>query len=101
MFLNKLGIFQSKLVNLQRKRKQKRMKSIKEAANEYAKDYLFSPLPQRAPNKHFEAGANYVLDDIEEFMTTMNLGNNAAEKFYKSDLIADIHGFIEQLKGNK
>ena len=44
------------------------MKSIKEKANEYAKDCLFSPLPQRAPNVHFEAGANYVLDEIEEFM---------------------------------
>ena len=42
------------------------MKSIKEKANEYAKDYLFSPLPQRAPNVHFEAGANYVLDEIEK-----------------------------------
>jgi len=41
------------------------MKSIKEKANDYAKDYLFSPLPQRAPNVHFEAGANYVLEIIE------------------------------------
>ncbi len=44
------------------------MKSIKEAANEYAKDYLFSPKPQRAPNVHFEAGANYVLDIIQRFV---------------------------------
>lgn len=77
------------------------MKSIKEKADEYAKDYLFSPLPQRAPNVHFEAGANYVIDAIEEFMTTMNLGSNAAEKFYKLDLMADIHEFIEQLKSNQ
>ena len=42
------------------------MKSIKEKADEYAREYLFSPLPQRAPNVHFEAGANYVLEQIEE-----------------------------------
>ena len=44
------------------------MKNIKEAANEYAKDYLFSTLPQRAPNIHFEAGANYVISCIEKEM---------------------------------
>lgn len=44
------------------------MKSIKEKSNEYAKEYLFSPLPQRAPNIHFEAGANYVLDEIEKIV---------------------------------
>ena len=44
------------------------MKSIKEKANEYAKDYLFSPLPQRSPNVHFEAGANYVLEQIEDII---------------------------------
>ena len=43
------------------------MATIKEKANEYAKDYLFRPLPQRAPNIHFEAGANYVLEEIEKF----------------------------------
>lgn len=42
------------------------MKSIKEKSNEYAKEYLFSQLSQRAPNIHFEAGANYVLECIEE-----------------------------------
>lgn len=41
------------------------MKSVKEKSNEYAKEYLFSPLPQRAPNVHFEAGAKYVLDAIQ------------------------------------
>jgi hypothetical protein len=44
------------------------MKSIKKKANEYAKDYLFSPLPQRAPNVHFEAGSNYVLEQIENII---------------------------------
>lgn len=43
------------------------MKSIKEKSNEYAREYLFSPLSQRAPNVHFEAGANYVLDIIEQY----------------------------------
>jgi len=33
------------------------MKSIKEKAEEYAKNYFFA-------NIHFEAGANYVLDAI-------------------------------------
>lgn len=41
------------------------MKSIEEKSNEYAKEYLFSPLPQRAPNVHFVAGANYVLECLE------------------------------------
>ena len=75
------------------------MKSIKEKADEYAKDYLFSPKPQRAPNVHFEEGANYALDAIEDYMANLNFGSNAAEMFYK-DLKANIHKFIEQLKGN-
>ena len=40
------------------------MKSIKEKSEEYARDYLFNPEPQRAPNFHFEAGANYVLEHL-------------------------------------
>lgn len=44
------------------------MKSIKEMANEYAKDYLFSSKPQRAPNVHFEAGANYVIECFESVL---------------------------------
>lgn len=65
------------------------MKSIMEKAEEYAKDYLFSPLPQRAPNVHFEAGANYVLDVIEEFM--------------KHNLVysSNLKRLIEQLKSNQ
>lgn len=55
----------------------------------------------RVKRESFEAGANYVLDAIEEFITTMNLCSNAAEKFYKLDLMADIHEFIEQLKSNQ
>ena len=90
MFLNKLGIFQIKLVNLQRKRKQKRMKSIKEAANEYTKDYLFSPLPQRAPNIHFEEGANYVIECIEDIIV-----NNEDNALNMAKCLVDC---IEQLK---
>ena len=41
------------------------MKSIKEKSNEYAREYLFSPAPLKAPDEHFEAGANYVLDEVE------------------------------------
>ena len=32
---------------------------LEEAANEYAKDYLFAPKPQSAPNIHFINGANW------------------------------------------
>ena len=46
------------------------MESIKEKSNEYAREYLFSPLPQRAPNIHFEAGANYVLEQIERIVNS-------------------------------
>lgn len=62
------------------------MKSIKEKSNEYAKEYLFSPLPQRAPNVHFEAGANYVLEEIEKLV---KLNRWAAQ---------DLYELIEQLK---
>ena len=46
------------------------MKSVKEKSNEYARKYLFSPLPQRAPNIHFEQGANYVLEEIERIVNS-------------------------------
>ena len=46
------------------------MESIKEKSNEYAREYLFSPLPQRAPNIHFEQGANYVLEEIERIVNS-------------------------------
>lgn len=67
------------------------MKSIKEKANEYAKDYLFSPLPQRAPNIHFEAGASYVLKEIEEFQKLFSTCMNARANGY-------LESVIEQLK---
>lgn len=44
------------------------MKSIKEKAEEYTRDYLFSPTARRTPNIHFEAGANYVISCIEKEM---------------------------------
>ncbi len=82
------------------------MKSIKEKSEELSTafrkeqgDVGYSE--QLSYKLGIEAGANYVLDEIEEFMTNLNLGSNAAEKFYKLDLMADIHGFIEQLKGNQ
>ena len=72
------------------------MKSIYEASVAYGREH------QGTVNiEDYQAGANYALDAIEEFMDTMNLGSNAAEKFYKLDLMADIHEFIEQLKGNQ
>ena len=65
------------------------MKSIKEKANEYAKDYLFSPKPQRAPNVHFEAGANYVLEQIEKYSREHVVCNSSLTRL------------IEQLKSNQ
>jgi hypothetical protein len=64
------------------------MKSIKEKSNEYAKEYLFSPVPQKAPNEHFEAGANYVLEEIENLLDEFSN--------YEDSLI--ISRVIEQLK---
>ena len=85
------------------------MKSIKEKAEEYgllnpdihydADGNTYDDVDK--PSMDFEAGANYVLDEIENFMANINLGSNAAEKFHKLDLMADIHGFIEQLKSNQ
>lgn len=81
------------------------MRSIKEKAKErapYTKTDSWDRI-KAAINAQtsFEAGANYVLDEIEEFMKDLELGNSAEEKFYKLDIMADIHGFIEQLKSNK
>ena len=72
------------------------MKNIKEAANEYAKDYLFSPLPQRAPNVHFEAGAYYVLEQIENVIKSDRiLGNPFPSLGMRYNQLIDV---IEQLK---
>ena len=38
--------------------------NLEEAANEYAKDYLFTPKPQRAPNIHFINGANWQKEQL-------------------------------------
>ena len=93
------------------------MKSIKEKAKEWCGEHSNKGCTEQCDGcwqlkqawgceQHnmetaYEAGANYVLECIEEFMTNLNLGSNAAEKFYKLDLMADIHGFIKQLKGWK
>ena len=68
------------------------MKSIKEQSNEYAREYLFSPLPQRAPNIHFEAGANYVLEEIEK------LTNNQNWCAFPRQSHKELKELIEQLK---
>lgn len=82
------------------------MKSIKEKAEEYgllnpdihydADGNTYDDVDK--PSMDFEAGANYVLDEIEDFMKDLDLGNSAEEKFYKLDVLADIHGFIQKLK---
>ena len=75
------------------------MKNIKEKAKEFYPDHCNAYTDARNKDKRvgFEAGANYALDSIEEFMANIYLGSNAAEMFYK-DLKANIHKFIEQLK---
>ena len=68
------------------------MKSIKGKADEYARKYLFSSLPQRAPNIHFEAGANYVLEQIEK------LTNNQNWCAFPKQSHKELKELIEQLK---
>lgn len=89
MFLNKLGIFQIKVVNLQSKRKQKRMESIKEKAEESCIKY--GNLGNVA-YQEFVVGANYVLDEIEEFLP------KDSSPVIKKSLIKAL---IEQLKSNQ
>ena len=76
------------------------MKSIKEKAEEYTSD-IINPVTNCAAFLAYKTGANYVLGEIENFMKDLELGNSTEEKFYKLDIIADIHGFIEQLKSNQ
>jgi hypothetical protein len=71
------------------------MKSIKEKANEYAKDYLFSPLPQRAPNIHFEAGANYVLEKFVDIVNKNTKPNGIEDR---AKMAYDMLILIAQLK---
>ena len=69
------------------------MKSIYEASVAYGREH------QGTVNiEDYQAGANYVLGEIENFMKDLDLGNSAEEKFYKLDVIADIGLFIKQLK---
>ena len=77
------------------------MKSIKEKAREHSLEPRANAhfgYDEEDLENSFEAGANYVFDAMEEFMNNLKLGNSAAEKFYKLDLMEDIHDFIEQLK---
>lgn len=69
------------------------MKSIYEASVAYGREH------QGTVNiEDYQAGANYVLGQIENFINGLDLGNSAEEKFYKLDVIADIGLFIKQLK---
>ena len=77
------------------------MATIKEKANVYAKDYLFNPLPQRAPNIHFEAGANYVLDIVEKELTRRMLedyNQGAEEDEVAQGCMASMIMFVRNLK---
>ena len=51
-----------------------------------------------AKRKVYKEGANAVLEQIENFMKGLDLGNSAEEKFYKLGILADIHRFIQKLK---
>ena len=51
--------------------------------------------------KTFLAGANTVLEIVENYIQNLDLGNSAEEKFYKLDVIVDIGLFIKQLKGEQ
>lgn len=73
------------------------MKSIKEKAEEYTSD-ITNPVTNCAAFLAYKRGANYVLEQIENFMKDLDLGNSTEEKFHKLDVIADIGLFIEQLK---
>lgn len=86
------------------------MQSIKEKAEEYgytnwqsdeyhdgaSEGLEFDPIGHT--QKTFEAGANYALEQIENFLNDLDLGNSAEEKFYKLDALADISAFIKKLK---
>ena len=83
------------------------MKSIKEksfelyhelrtASDEW--DVIEEQCDRDDQRKAFVLGANYVLEQIENFMKDLDLGNSAEEKFYKLDILADIGLFFEQLK---
>lgn len=76
------------------------MKSIKEKAIEVFPRHCNANTDVSNFKKRigFNSGANYVLEEIENFMKGLDLGNSAKEKFYKLDVLADIHVFIEQLK---
>ena len=72
------------------------MKSIKEKAKEM---YPILTGELQIYNEKFVEGANYVLEEIENYMKGLDLGKSAEEKFYKLDLIADLGLYIKELKG--
>ena len=65
------------------------MNSIKEKSNEYAREYLFNPAPQKAPNEKFIEGANYVLEEIEKLLNSQRFVDNPSQ---------ELKELIEQLK---
>lgn len=90
------------------------MKSIKEKSKEWCSNHSNKDCTEQCDScwqvksafgceQHnmelaYEAGANYVLEQIENFMKDLDLGNSTKEKFYKLDVLADIGLFIEKLK---
>ena len=49
-------------------------KTIKEMADSYARDYLFSPCGAKAPDEHYTAGANAVLEEVERTISVSEPG---------------------------
>ena len=93
MFLNKLGIYKFIIVNLQGKRKQKRMKSIKEKSEEYADEQdLRMAYNGSCDNcrQGFVEGANYVLEQVEKLICQKHVEGNLP--------LFDLTRFIDKLK---
>ena len=73
--------------------KSKRMKSIDEAAVVYGKEH------QGTVNiEDFMAGANAVLEEIEDYLENYTLPKDSLLKFYVLSVFSDIHDKIKQLK---
>ena len=71
------------------------MKSIKEKAEEYTRGYFFSSIT-RTPGIHFEAGANYVLEEIENVIKSDRILGHPFPSFEMR--YNQIISVIEQLK---
>ena len=66
---------------------------LEEAADEYAKDYLFTRKPQRAPNIHFINGANWQKQQLmAKAVDGLVVCNNLTHGF--KDIVMEIPSFL-------